>query len=134
MNTPTPVTLFICRTCGYKQVKNPDGTPADNPTSHELVQRTQAALQAHHPEAAPHITVKLSTCLSVCHHGIAWGLRAEDRYAYTLAHAPTTATAGEDLATTAVAYLNTRPGAKIPKADMPESVRPNVVSKLPPIS
>lgn len=128
MATPLarPVTLFICRVCG--QAKGPDGTKPTNPLSPALAEGTAALLTA---QGVP-VTVRLTPCLSVCSRGIAWGIRADDRYAHTFAHAEQLSP--QILAEVAATYSALPPGGRLKKANLPLPVRPHLISKLPPLT
>jgi|GEM_PF-6016448 len=116
-------TLFICLQCGMHR-RDAEGLKIPNPDALKLADDTAALLKD-----TP-IKVQLTRCLSLCDYPVAWGLRAEDRYAYTFAPAAT----AEDLAATARAWLaNPNPAEKLPKRDMPAAVRSTLRSKLPPL-
>jgi predicted metal-binding protein len=114
--------LTICLTCGMKQ-RDATGAKLPNPESESLAAKT-AELLSDTP-----ITVQLTRCLSMCDTPIAWGLRNEERHAFSFAPAST----AEDLAATARAYLATAPGEKLGKKDMPPAVALSLISRLPPL-
>lgn len=120
-------TLFICLQCG-STVRDESGQKIPNPASNQLATDITTALQTSHPEAAGQITIQLTRCLSLCTKPIAWGLRAEDSYAYTFAPAATP----HAIAQLAAQWL-AAPQGKVPKKEMPEELRPTFISRLPPL-
>lgn len=114
--------LYICATCGMK--KDPaTGIKPTSPASEALARDTAALLQGTPVE------VRLARCLSLCDTPIAWGLQSSVRHATTFAPATT----AEDLAAAARLYIETPPGQKMNKRQLPPALIHTLISRLPPL-
>lgn len=114
-------TLTICLTCGMKQ-RDEQGNKLPNPVAQQLADDVKTLL------TDTDINVRLVRCISICDTPIAWALQHPQKH--TSSFAP--ATTAEDLAATARAY-HTSLASKLPKKDMPPTIAPTVISRIPPL-
>lgn len=123
MNTPAArPTLMVCAQCG-STLRDEHGCKLPNPAALDLADELRVAL-----EGVP-VQVKLVRCFTHCKEPIAWGLRDEGRFAYTFAPAGPVA----DMVALVEQWLAAEPAGRVPRKDMPESLRATLKSRIAPV-